>query len=265
MNLKIAVACTILCALGYGFTSLSSHAQEPNLQYDHLLLFTQSEELKNQLDQIFTPAEKLTTTHENQGTEGFYYLFYNTYIELLFLKDSNRVKENSNRFGSEYLLRWKTEENHCPIGIGMTMNPWPEEIQSNQFHKYQSKDAPEGEYYLMSESNRLISEPLIYVSQPHRAYESIESLEELNTRPKEIRADLLQYLSHSCKAKKLTNVLYSYPTKALHDGNTALLAKSEGVEIKKAKNYMITLVFDEGETGEKVFQVNDHTMLRIKY
>lgn len=66
--------------------------QDQKLQYDHILFFVNDYALKDSLDAFFTPAEKLTTEHKSQGTIGYYYLFYNTYIELLFLADKQLQK-----------------------------------------------------------------------------------------------------------------------------------------------------------------------------
>lgn len=90
--------------IGYGQDTLGQ-----NLSYDHIVLFANDYALKDSLDRIFTPAEKLTTEHKTQGTIGYYYLFYNTYIELLFLHDTTRAKLNQDDFGSDYLSRWNQQ------------------------------------------------------------------------------------------------------------------------------------------------------------
>jgi len=239
---------------------------KPNLVFDHILFFVNDESLKDSLDKILTPAEMLTTEHKNQGTVGYYYLFYNTYIELLFLQDSAKADLNKANFGSDYLSRWSYDKKHNPIGIGMLMSPWDTSLIDDNFHVYRSDDSPEDEYYLMSPANIDLSQPMIYVSQPQRAYESLESLEEINDRPEEIQEDLRNYLTHSCGIKKLTQVKYSHSGEKDQEGNVRLLKKSPGVQVEYADKTTITLVFDEGVKNVKEeYLINDIVRVIIEY
>jgi hypothetical protein len=254
---------TFILLLGH-----SSYGQETlnsNLEFDHILLFVSNDALKDSLDKIFTPAEKLTTEHRNQGTIGYYYLFYNTYIELLFLQDSTNAKLNKDNFGSDYLLRWSKNERYCPIGFGMLMSLWDTITENKNFHKYQSSDSSDNEYYLMSNYNKDLSKPFIYISQPHRAYKSLESLEEIDERPEEIRDDLKKYLTHKSNVRRITQIIYSYINESKDEGNMKILQESTIIDVERSHSTSITLVFDNGRNKKMELILNDQTKLIIKY
>ncbi len=231
---------------------------DSNLDFDHILLFVSDEAIKDSLAKIFTPADKLTTEHKSQGTIGYYYLFFNTYIELLFLQDSAQANLNQTNFGSDYVTRWTKN----PIGFGMIINPAD---TLKDFHVYRSADAPVGEFYLMSKHNNELSQPFVYVSQPKRAYKAINSLEDINQRPKEIREDLRHYLTHKSKAKRLTQIIYTHTDGDEFVGNLKLLEESPLIQIKKSYLTSITLVFDNGNEGTKEYSLGDQAKLVINY
>jgi hypothetical protein len=236
-------------------------ATKPDLKFDHILLFVSDHAIKDSIDQIFTPAEKLTTQHTNQGTIGYYYLFYNTYIELLFLDDSMKVNQNKANFGSDYLVRWS--EN--PVAFGMAMTSWDTNGIKKDFHIYRSDDSPPEEYYLMSQYNNDPSRPLIYISQPHRAYQPLDSIEEVNQRPEEIREDLRKYLTHKNQVRGLTEILYSCADEKDNEGNMRILQESPSIEVKKSDLTSITLAFDGNKGERKAFMINDQTKLILEY
>ena len=260
-HLVVILTLTLLLAnSGYGQDN-----SDQKLEYDHILLFASDYALKDSLDRIFTPAEKLTTEHKSQGTIGYYYLFYNTYIELLFLQDTLNAKLNKVNFGSDYLSRWIQDESYCPVGFGMIVNPWDTIIENTDFHKYVSNDSRNDEYYLMSKYNSNLSQPLLYVSMPHRAYKPVKSLDEIDERPKEIRSDLKEYLTHESQVKRITKIIYSYSSENKDKGNMKILQKNSSIHIERSDSISLTLVFDNERTKQKKLRLNDHTKLIIKY
>ena len=250
----------LLVHSGYGQDSLKT-----DLEFDHIVLFVDNVALKDSLDKLFTPAEKLTTEHKSQGTIGYYYLFYNTFIELLFLEDSAKALSNSDNFGSNYVSRWSNGEGNCPIGFGMIRSPWDTSKVNAAFHKYQSNDSPDDEYYLMSIYNRDLSQPLIYVSMPDRAYKTLKSLDEIDQRPEEIRNDLENYVTHRSRVKNLSQINYSYSNENKTRGNTKILKDNSKIEIERAASTSLTLVFDNRRKNRKEFNLNDQTNLIIHY
>lgn len=252
----------ILLSANFGY---GQDASDQKLEFDHILLFVSDYAIKDSLDRIFTPAEKLTTKHKSQGTIGYYYLFYNTYIELLFLQDTTNAKLNKANFGSDYLSRWNQCESHCPFGFGMLLSPWDTSIENKDFHKYESNDSHNDEYYLMSNYNSNLSQPLIYVSMPNRAYKSVESLDEIDERPKEMRSDLKEYLTHESQVKRISKIIYSYPSEKNDNGNRRILQKKSSIHVEISDSTSLTLVFDNERNKQKELRLNDHTKLIIKY
>jgi hypothetical protein len=252
----------VLLITNFGYGQV---AKDHKLEYDHILLFVSDYAIKDSLDRIFTPAEKLTTEHKSQGTIGYYYLFYNTYMELLFLQDTINAKANKENFGSDYLSRWTQDKSHCPIGFGMLMTPWDTSTINVNFHKYQSSDSPNDEYYLMSKNNNDLSKPFIYISQPDRAYKSLESLEDIDERPEEIRDELKKYLTHSKNLKKISRIIYSYAGVSEVEGNMNILQESKIIDVQKSNSTSLTLIFDNGRNEQKEFMINDQIKLIIEY
>lgn len=264
-SIKYHLTSLLLFILPAIHSSYGQDTTKPNLEFDHILLFVNNDNLKDSLDKIFTPAEKLTTEHKIQGTIGYYYLFYNTYIELLFLTDSTNAQLNKNNFGSDYISRWTKSSNACPIGFGMLMSPWDISMEYKYFHKYQSNDSPSDEYYLMSKYNNDLLQPLIYVSMPHRAYKSLESLEEIDQRPEEIKNDLKNYLTHRSGVRNITQISYTYSKNMKSLENLKLLNENSLIQCKKSDSTSLILVFDNKGKKRKEFRLNDHIKLIIKY
>lgn len=239
--------------------------EEAELVYDHLLIFTNDLSLKESLDTLLTPAEKLTTIHSNQGTKGYYYLFFNTYLELLYLEDSLEIQSNEERFGSNYLQRWDSAGTSNPFGFGLIMKPWEPQRFAEDFHKYQSLDAPPEEFYLMGLGNENQSEPMVYVSMPQRAYEGFESLDEVDEKVEEFkRSDLKSYLQHPTSIRKLTQVKFTSPE--MEGENLEWIKELSAVDSQKGNEGMVVLVFDEGVQGkEKRFPLTDHYTLVLQY
>ena len=77
----------------------------PEITFDHVILFVSDSTLETAFaNELFTLAEKLTSVHKEQGTRCKYYLFHNTYLELLYLGDREKAKTNTSRFGTDYTL-----------------------------------------------------------------------------------------------------------------------------------------------------------------
>jgi hypothetical protein len=252
-------------ALLFPYYGYSQNKVAPKLEYDHILLFVDNHNLKDSLNKMFTPAAKLTTRHTQQGTTGYYYLFYNTYIELLYLTDSTKAHLNQKNFGSDYVQRWNADKSYCPIGFGMVMMPWDTVLADTGFYRYISDDSPDGDYYLMSHYNGDAGQPLIYISQPHRTYQSIQTLEDVNQRPEEIREDLKHYLTHSSGAKTLSQIVFTSPQGNGAKGNLTMLEADQIINVESSDTPMLTLIFDGGKNNKKEFALNDRTKLIIKY
>lgn len=244
--------------------SSSSQAQEKSVHtFDHLVIFNSNPNLQEELNRLFTPAEKLTTVHKHQGTKGDYYLFFNTFIELLSINDSSSLIENQKRFGSPYLQRWQPQTS-CPLAFGLNVNPWPDKIDSSNFHRYDSQDSPEEEYYLMSIENSNLDHPLLYWSMPHRAYQQHEDIEAVraNTDP-QILDDLLSYLDHPSKVKRLTKIIL-YLNQEIESQQKTVLQQMEIFDIQKGTNCSMTLIFDHHSQG-KTIQIKGKTAVEIRY
>lgn len=265
--MKISKTCIPTAFLLLLFISFCAKAQpqtQAKFRYDHIILFTTDIYLKDSLDRIFTPAQKLTTKHTKQGTIGHYYLFYNTYIELLYLEDSAVAKNNAVKFGSNYLSRWKPDGHATAIGFGLMAKFHSKAAASNNFHKYYSGDSPGSEYYLMSVHNKDSTQPFLYISMPHRGYESINSIQEISQRPQEIQEDLKSYLTHDSGIQSISKITYKYRAELLKSENLKLLSQT-GVVTQKSASTSLTLRFDTDQKKRKEFYINETETLILYY
>ena len=83
-------------------------SEKAKFKFDHIVIFCADSEVENKLQEnLLKVGEKLSTKHNAQGTQGRYFIFYNSFIEFLYLEDSIAVKKNETRFKSNYSERWK--------------------------------------------------------------------------------------------------------------------------------------------------------------
>ena len=106
---------------------------------------------------------------------------------------------------------------------------------------------------------------MIYISQPHRAYQSLASLEDVEERDEEIRDDLRKYLTHKRDLKKITQIIYAYTNENKLEGNLTILQESSMVDVVKSNSASITLVFDNQRNEQKEWMLNNQTRLIIQY
>jgi hypothetical protein len=245
-------------------SSCSSRFNQEQLEFDHLVLFVNDSSLIDSLNLYLTQAEQLSTEHKHQGTVGHYYLFYNTFLELLYLKDSSAAAKNIDRFGSNYLLRWHNKVKYCPVAIGL-VSKVEDNTSFKDFEAYKSLDASADEYYLMSKYNYLIDEPMVYTSMPQRAYQSIDNLNEIEDRPKEIRDDLRRFLTHRSGAKNVTNVVLESPINYIKNGNINLLKNGNFIGVRHANQMNLRIQFDHGKAEKRRFKINKYAYLTLEF
>lgn len=260
-----------LVLLGSLFVLNSVFAQKQvksaQFEFDHLVIFTQSKQLEKNLENaLFTLAEKAGSQHNEQGTEGHYFFFYNTFIELLYAKDSVKILANESKFGSAYGNRWKKPNDNCPFGFGLNLTPFDTNLTNYKFKVYASSDAPVGEYYLMSENNKTNQQqPMIYLSMPHHAYKPYSTINDVDQRFEEhIRADQKSYLTHPSGVKRLTEIILTIPEETGSDGNIEILKTLNQVKVQKGNKYGLTLTFDNQAQEKEVVVPNDFQLI-IKY
>ncbi len=232
-------------------------------KFDHIVLLVNNDSLKSQLDKIFTPADKLFTVHENQGTEGSYYLFYNTYLELLSLEDLEQAKINSAAFGSEYWKRWNNDGN--PFAIGVISKSDQLHESGYGWHQYINQSGSNNDFYLMAPSNKNERQLMLYATSPQRAYEQLETVTDINNKPAEIQVDLRSYLTHPSGVQRLTKI--EYVTSQDIDTQVKLLEESPIIEIhkKEISKELLILKFEPQSGNEIRFSINDFSDLIIQY
>ena len=261
---QLNLLCLLMILVTFKSLSQTSFSAK-EFQLDHILIFSEMEDLEYSKQQgELNYGEKLTTVHKNQGTEGHYYIFYNTFIEFLSLKDPIIAKENEARFKSNYSSRWDKSSQTCPFGFGLSLTPFDTNATSFPLQSYHSLDSPKDEYYLMSSFNADNSQPLIYVSSPQRSYTKIDSLPELDQLFKApVLKDFKSYLSHPNGVKRLTKVIITLP-KNIIGRNIDLLQQLPDIEVVQGNHYALTLVFDDAKQGKEISIARSFD-LRLQY
>lgn len=230
----------------FSFGQNNNHSAK--LEFDHIVLFVSDSSLEHLLDQHLSKAKLLSTKHGIQGTYGNYYLFYNTFIELLYLDNQQIAQQNEGRFKSAYTQRWNSSESN-PFGFGLNLIPFDTTMLPYTFERYSTADSPKDEYYLMAASNRDLKQPMIYISLPWRKYQSINSLKDLEKVEEFKREDLRNYLSHKDQLKKLTEVvLYT----SAEGNGCKMLQKTKDVSIEKSDQEFLQLTFDHHTQGKEI-------------
>ncbi|MEM7560110.1 MAG: hypothetical protein AAF394_13400 [Planctomycetota bacterium] len=231
-------------------------------RFDHVVVFAEDESLRDWLRVHLTPAEALETRHEGQGTRGRYFLFLNSFLEVLTLADAAEARSNEKAFGSPYVARWQ-DKNAAPVAFGLSLDT--NSFASPPFGHVRYQKDEEGGGYVMANGNVNLLAPLVYATGPDRAYPRRASMEELNTiedagRREEVR----QYLTHSCGAKTLTQVIWRSPVSGSQGPNAELMRKFPEVTFERGLEYELVLEFDNATSGREVrYQGRPSVVLRF--
>ncbi|MCG8328010.1 MAG: hypothetical protein MI974_10015 [Chitinophagales bacterium] len=250
----------------FGKTALAQEAPlNSKFEFDHIVIFSQNTTIEDSLQKsILTKGDKLTTTHKTQGTLGNYYIFYNTFIEFLYLNDTLAALKNERLFKSDYTSRWENDDPICPFGFGLRLSPFDTSQTSFPLTAYHSLDSPKDEYYLMSKFNVDNEQPLIYISSPQRGYISIDSLSEVDQIfDPHVSNDFKEYLTHPSEIKNLTKVVVTVPEDVSKE-NLELLSTLRDFEIREGKGYELFLIFDNAIQGKELF-LKEPFELTIRY
>ena len=257
----LVLVITLLIHSGIAYSQKTENDLDCDSKFDHLLLFVKDSSIQKSLENIFTLGINLSSHHKNQGTYSRFFIFYNTFIELLYPYDTTKILENQKLFGSQYSLRWNSSDSLCPIAFGFMTTP--SDSKCVNMRPYFSRDAPQNEYYLMSEENSNIKQPLVYSSSKERGYKKINKLEEFDPKmnPK-YRNDFLQYLSHKSGVQKLSQIVLTVPEKT-NGFNLNLVAQQKIVKIVYGKSYSLKLIFDHHKQGKTIVIQNNLPTLPV--
>lgn len=231
-------------------------------RFDHVVIFAEDDALQSWLEVHLTPAEALETRHDGQGTRGRYFLFLNSFLEVLTLEDADEAQSNEEAFGSPYVARWR-DEHAAPIAFGLTLEK--DSFASPPFDHLRYRQEDDGGGYVMAKGNVDLSAPLVYATGPDRAYPRRESIKELDSiedagRREEVR----RYLTHSCGAKSLTQVIWRAPESGNRGPNTELMHSFPEVTLEQGIHHEIILEFDNAASGREVrFDGRPSVMLRF--
>jgi hypothetical protein len=268
MKIILIITLSIFCCSLAGQEFATANSEKNGLvryEIDHLIVFVTDTTIQTAFDKIFTRADKLETRHSSQGTRGVYYLFLNSFIELLYLEDSVEAYRNQERFGSEYFKRWDSNQGFSNIGFVLRLMPFDTTRINYDFDIYNSADNPENEFYVMLSGNKEIKQPMTAITMPHRQQKVFQTVDDAVTSANpEIRDDLRSYLSHQTGIQRLSGIeLHTNLRGELQ--NLDILSSIENLNIINDVNNQIIIIFDHNQQSETIKLKNNRVLIEVRY
>lgn len=217
------------------------------MEFDHVVVLVSDEELERWLSEFLTPAAALETRHDGQGTRGRYFLLLDAFVELLSLEDPAEVRENVEEFGSDYAVRWSAAANASPFAVGLTVDSIDPATAPFPAIVYRSQG---GGAYLMARGNVDAAAPLVYATDPSRAYRRRASIDEVDSiEDPARREEVRRYLTHPAGMERLTRVVVTVPVGDGDLPNARLLDALDRVEVVEGAAHHLLLELDRGASG----------------
>ena len=232
------------------------------VRFDHCVVFAEDAALQEWLEVHLTNAEALETRHEGQGTRGRYFLFLNSFLEVLTLEDAAEAASNEDAFGSPYVPRWR-DDHAAPIAFGLTLDS--DSFASPPFDHVRYRGNEDGGGYVMAKGNVDLAAPLVYATGPARAYRRRTSMEELrNIEDASRREEVRRYLTHPCGVRTLTHVTWRAPGSGVRGPNADLLRSFPEVTLEPGAGHELILEFDHAAAGQELrFEGRPSVVLRF--
>jgi len=250
---KLPFLATFFCLL---FLSTSLYANtsisEPKLSLDHIILFLDNtkENLSRMNAAGFNEAKALYTRHDGQGTKGYYNLFYNSFLEFLYLESKDEALKNIDNFGSNYIDRWRKNKKICGFAIGLQMKPFKVSKTPFKFSKYVTSLKETQNYYIMSLDNKNSSSPMVFISKPEAYHKSINHLSDLmRISDLNIRKDVVRYMSHENGSTHILKTRITVPVKSI---NSDILSQVDDFEVVIGNTCQIEIFLKKSPPFKKV-------------
>lgn len=215
-----------------------------------VVVLAKDDALQRWLEAHLTPAKALETRHEGQGTRGRYFLFLNSFLEVLTLADADEARSNEVAFGSPYVARWR-DGHAAPIAFGLALDK--NSFASPPFEHVRYRQNEDGRGYVMASGNVDLAAPLVYASGPARAYPRRASMKEVRTiEDPSRREEVRRYLTHACGARSLTRVIWRAPDPGTRGPNAELLRQLPELTLEHGLAHELVLEFDNAASGREL-------------
>ena len=245
----------------------SSNPARVGMDLDHVLVLVSDDRLMAAIEQLGFSVFGRVSQHQGQGTSGRYVFFYNGYLEFLSLDNAEEARANADRFGSDYAKRWTDLAHACPLGVGLRAKPFKPEAFPFPTHRYRPKlpgKKDHDHFYQMDLSNRVLTRPFVFVSQPGAEHPTIDHLTDLDVvSDLKTRAELKAAHSHRIGVKRITHVTFEVPSEV---AETALVAfkTTQRLSVIRGNRCHVTLTFDKGIRGKVLTPLREYP-LTLRY
>ncbi|MEM8778329.1 MAG: VOC family protein [Cyanobacteria bacterium P01_G01_bin.49] len=217
------------------------------LEVDHLVIYAAEGLSAVSVLQEFGLHRSHLLQRSDQGTASALFFFENTYLELIWVEDENKVRQYTVETGMDILSRinWK-QTGASPFGIGLRHSNG----DRNRWQK--NSDA----WVNFSSDNRTtLSEPICY---------TLPNLMALTTWLDYSSEEHRQLITHPLNIKKLTEIDITLAQNNLLTQAISLLEFHGLLSVKRGSTPLLTLTFDGQAQGQSI-DVRPILPLVLKY
>ena len=206
------------------------------LELDHIFvcvepLAPEAEILKN-----FGLTEGRRRIHPGQGTTNVCFFFQNTFLELLWLSDSEEIQSNIVRpLGLWERCCWK-ETNACPFGIAFRKKILNSPSLPFSIWDYHAPYIPPEASIPIANNSKNLSEPLVFISPSTQ-------------KPANLSPKKRPPLPHTPQLNEITALQVTLPGGRNFSPEIGTLIELELVQFSHGDSYQLGIEFDNGRKG----------------
>ncbi|MEL4896701.1 VOC family protein [Crocosphaera sp. Alani8] len=228
------------------------------LEVDHLVIYTSEPTVAiSMLQELGLHSSDQIIRREKQGTASTLFFFENTYLEIVWSEDNQKVKQYKTETNIDIISRanWK-QTGAAPFAIGLRQNGsiGPQIGDKKDQNTLQSLKA-EGLVSFASDNLTTLSEPICY-SIP----DSMALTTWLNSSVKEHR----KLVNHPINIKRLTNLEFTLTQPNLWTRAISFLVLHNLLSLKQGTTTLLELTFDHHKQG-KLIDARPILPLVLKY
>lgn len=227
------------------------------LELDHIMIWTpgNGQEIEFLKKVGFTSI--ISGTHDGQGTSGNYIFFLNFYIELIYISDAEKAKNQLIKFDGNYDSRtnWKTNDS-SPFGLAFKMETYAKDNPPFKCTEYKA-DWITGDGILVANDNDKNS-PFHFIVPPKMEFPNYNTMEEmmLDEKPESFKQNHL----HENKIEKLT----SLKVISKEQQTQCPEITKNNICIESGEEHLLEIEFDFNSKGQEINLEPDLPII-IKY
>ena len=206
------------------------------LELDHIFVCVEPLAPEAEILKSFGLTQGQHRTHPGQGTTNVCFFFQNTFLELLWLSDSEEIQSDIIRpLGLWERCRWK-ETQACPFGIAFRKKIPDSPSLAFSTWDYHAPYVPQGAYIPIANNSKNLSEPLIFISPSTQ-------------KPVNIPLEKRPPLIHTLQLNQITALQVTVPGEQNFSPEILTLIELGLVQFSHGNSYHLEIEFDNGKEG----------------